>query len=104
MTSVTRDEEFYTTLVTFKASLDDPSPTSPLSHRNAQVQDILFRVSVEEFKTQSEIFRDMFAFPQESKEGSPPEGTSDASPIILEGVKVDEFRALLRYLYPKYVF
>ncbi len=45
----------------------------------------------------------MFAFPQEVKEGSPPEGTSDVSPIILEGIKIDEFRALLRYLYPKYV-
>jgi len=80
MADINRDREFYMTLVTFK------------------VKDAHFRVPVEAFQTCSEVFRDMFALPQTAES---PEGNSDDSPIVLEGIKVDDFRALLRYLYPK---
>lgn len=55
-----------------------------------------FKVPVEAFETRSEVFRDMFTLPIE-----PSEGASDDSPIVLEGVEVDDFKALLRFLYPK---
>lgn len=61
---------------------------------------MLFRVLVEAFAERSEIFRDMFALP--SGDVTAAEGGSDDSPIVLEGVDVDDFRALLRYLYPRY--
>ena len=57
-----------------------------------------FRVPVEAFERRSEVFRDMFALPVES-----PEGRSDDTPIVLEGIEVEDFRALLRFLYPKCV-
>ncbi|KLO09622.1 hypothetical protein SCHPADRAFT_833759, partial [Schizopora paradoxa] len=63
------------------------------------VQDVLFRVPVEPFETRSQAFRDMFSLP--SGDETPTEGTSDDSPIVLEGIAVDDFRALLKFLYPK---
>ncbi|KLO09626.1 hypothetical protein SCHPADRAFT_833766, partial [Schizopora paradoxa] len=63
------------------------------------VQDVLFRVPVEPFETRSEVFRDMFSLPNGDEASK--EGTSDDSPIVLEGVAVDDFRALLKFLYPK---
>ncbi|KLO09627.1 hypothetical protein SCHPADRAFT_558658 [Schizopora paradoxa] len=76
-----RDSDFYQTLITF------------------EVQDVLFRVPVEPFETRSEVFRDMFSLPSGNE--TPTEGTSDDSPIVLEGVVVEDFRALLKFLYPK---
>ncbi|KLO09623.1 hypothetical protein SCHPADRAFT_943488 [Schizopora paradoxa] len=78
MADFVRDDEFYMTLVTFK------------------VQNVHFRVPVDAFEARSEVFRDMFALPNESAEGR-----SDDIPIVLEGIDVDDFKALLRFLYPK---
>ncbi|KLO09621.1 hypothetical protein SCHPADRAFT_943486 [Schizopora paradoxa] len=74
MADFVRDDEFYMTLV----------------------QNVHFRVPVEAFEDRSEIFRDMFALPNDSEEGR-----SDDMPIVLEGIEVDDFKALLRFLYPK---
>ncbi|KLO09614.1 hypothetical protein SCHPADRAFT_1000128 [Schizopora paradoxa] len=85
MTFTIRDEEFYKTLVTFK------------------VENVLFRVPEDDFKDRSEVFRDMFSIPQATvfSNAVTSEGYSDSNPIILEGVKADDFRALLRHLYAK---
>lgn len=105
MTAVTRDKEFYMTLITFKASLYCFVSTSPfpVSHFLEQVEDVLFRVSADDFKGHSEVFRDMFSLPHTRKGEVMPEGSSDWNPIVLEGVKADDFRALLRHLYTKCV-
>ncbi|KLO09625.1 hypothetical protein SCHPADRAFT_1000137 [Schizopora paradoxa] len=76
-----KDDEFYMTLVTF------------------EVQNMLFRVPVAAFETGSEIFRDMFSLP--TGDIAPAEGISDDSPIELKGVKAGDFRALLKFLYPR---
>lgn len=64
----------------------------------SQVQDRLFRVPRHTLEAQSVVFQDMFSFPP------PPdaevEGSSDEHPIRLDGVTVDEFRHLLKVLYP----
>lgn len=76
-----------------------------MSYYIQQVQDVLFKVSDEELKSRSEIFRDMFSLPAAStdSDGAEAEGSSDSNPIVLKGVKADDFRALLTCLYTKYV-
>jgi len=63
-----------------------------------QVEDCLFRVPRHTLEAQSTVFLDMFSFPP------PPdtevEGSSDEHPIRLDGVMADEFRQLLKVLYP----
>ncbi|KIM62352.1 hypothetical protein SCLCIDRAFT_25084 [Scleroderma citrinum Foug A] len=75
-----KDQDFYMTFVTL------------------QVEDCLFRVPRHTLEAQSTVFRDMFSFPP------PPdtevEGSSDEHPIRLDGVAADEFRQLLKVLYP----
>jgi len=70
------DDEFIMKLVTF------------------QVKDTRFIVLVDPFEKRSQVFRDMFALPVAS-----PEGQLDNPPIVLEGVEVADFKALLRFLY-----
>ncbi|KAI0078035.1 hypothetical protein K474DRAFT_1706761 [Panus rudis PR-1116 ss-1] len=57
----------------------------------------LFRVHRYFLVRDSEFFRDLFSIP--SPPGEIVEGTSDDRPIRLEGVKIDEFRCLLRFFY-----
>ncbi|TDL14615.1 hypothetical protein BD410DRAFT_733806, partial [Rickenella mellea] len=59
------------------------------------VEDCLFKLPRESFE-QSETFRGMFALPPTDVE----EGTSDANPIRLEGVKSCDFVAFLKVLIP----
>ncbi len=47
---------------------------------------------------ESEVFSKMFTLPPPP--GEEVEGQSDDKPIRLEGVKKEEFRSLLRLLYP----
>ncbi|KAL4068670.1 hypothetical protein V8B97DRAFT_2057421 [Scleroderma yunnanense] len=80
MAGLNKDDDFYMTLVTL------------------QVEDYLFRVPRHTLEAQSTVFQDMFSFPP------PPsievEGSSNECPIRLDGVKADEFRQLLKVLFP----
>lgn len=62
-----------------------------------QVEHCLFRVLSSGFR-KSQVFVDMFSLPVQERGGQ--EGTSDAAPIKLDGIKADDFRALLDVLYP----
>ncbi|KAI0258565.1 hypothetical protein BC834DRAFT_910881 [Gloeopeniophorella convolvens] len=80
-----------------------------------QVGDRLFRVHQHFLAENSLVFSSMFSLPRvpvpapaaasTSPDGSaaptpaPPEGTSDANPILLSGVTEHEFETLLRYFY-----
>jgi hypothetical protein len=48
----------------------------------------------------SEVFRDMRAIP--SGPNTPKDGTNDNRPIRLDGIRKDDFRQLLRILYPSF--
>ncbi|EIW55230.1 uncharacterized protein TRAVEDRAFT_130527 [Trametes versicolor FP-101664 SS1] len=82
-----------------------PRPTSPdtdgvahdgwfySDHIVFLVENRLFKVPKQKFVENLEIFRDMFELPPGT---APAEGQADDTPVALEGVKKDEFRALLR--------
>ncbi|CAE6524048.1 unnamed protein product [Rhizoctonia solani] len=61
------------------------------------VEDTLFNVHKYQL-LKSETFSDMFRVPK-SEDGEPEEGSSPEHPIIMEGVKADDFVALLKVLY-----
>lgn len=84
---------------TFPLRSDFIASSSPsnVSDHNDQVEEKLFAVSIARLKAKSEIFRDMISIPQ-PKTGTSPEGASTASPIVLEGIKSDDFGALLQFL------
>ncbi|KAF6750655.1 hypothetical protein DFP72DRAFT_774324, partial [Ephemerocybe angulata] len=85
-TSAGRVEEFYWDTVVFK------------------VENSLFKVPRGQFIAQSEVFAGMFLVPRPvGDEHESAEGGSDANPIVLEGYKADDFKALLKVLYPSYV-
>ncbi|KLO08898.1 hypothetical protein SCHPADRAFT_858543 [Schizopora paradoxa] len=83
MAVAVRDKEFYTPLVICK------------------VEDTLFRIPEDDLKGCSEVFRDMFSIPRAEEGEETLEGSSDSNPIVLEGVKANDFRALLRHLQAK---
>jgi hypothetical protein len=58
-----------------------------------QVENDLFRVHRYFFIRESVVFRDMLSIPAPSDKAR--EGDSDDKPIILEGIKSDDFRALM---------
>ncbi|CUA75515.1 hypothetical protein RSOLAG22IIIB_11797 [Rhizoctonia solani] len=62
-----------------------------------QVEDTLFNVHKYQL-LKSETFSDMFRVPK-SKDDEPEEGSSPEHPIVMEGVKADDFVALLKVLY-----
>ncbi|KAF8627758.1 hypothetical protein AX17_006124 [Amanita inopinata Kibby_2008] len=63
------------------------------------VEDELFKAPKHLFIEQSEIFRNMFDTPV--PEGAPlPDGSTDARPLVLEGVRSVDFMLLLVCLYP----
>ncbi|KAF4620304.1 hypothetical protein D9613_001084 [Agrocybe pediades] len=68
-----------------------------------QVEDTVFEVLKAGFNVPETIFETMFTLPQRTPvdaDGPPVEGSSRDHPIVLEGVKADEFRIFLRILYP----
>ncbi|KAI0355270.1 hypothetical protein OH77DRAFT_1403431 [Trametes cingulata] len=79
--SPTRDPEFYCQDIVF------------------QVEDVLFKVSRRPFEEESEGFSAMFTLPP-SSQSSAREGTSDANPLRLHGIKADDFKSLLYVLFP----
>lgn len=66
-----------------------------------QVENTLFRVPKDRLASNSDIFRTMFTLP--SGDDCQQEGHDDHNPLILQGIKADEFHQFLRLLYPKYV-
>ncbi|KAK7679650.1 hypothetical protein QCA50_017362 [Cerrena zonata] len=63
------------------------------------VEDTLFKISRRPFEEMSEVFCDMLSLPIVGMNASP-EGQTDDHPIVLQGVKADDFRALLTLMFP----
>jgi len=78
--SPTRDEAFYMSFIVFK------------------VENVLFKVPRRAFEEHSDVFRAMFTLPPGQETGI--DGLSDDRPLLLEGIKRDDFRSFLRALYP----
>jgi hypothetical protein len=64
-----------------------------------QVENTLFRVPRHHFEQESEVFRDMFQLP--IAEDTTPDGCSDEQPLRLDGILKQDFRQLLRVMFPK---
>ncbi|KAF7309182.1 hypothetical protein MKEN_01120800 [Mycena kentingensis (nom. inval.)] len=64
-----------------------------------QVEDTLFQIPASCLERNSKVFADMFKLPQ-GDDDSKIEGKSDANPIHLPGVSVNEFENLLEVLFP----
>lgn len=62
---------------------------------------MLFKVPRHHFEQDSVMFRDMFSLPV-GAEGTA-DGSSRETPLHLDGINKDEFRQLLRVLYPRSV-
>ncbi|KAL5523838.1 hypothetical protein ACEPAG_8011 [Sanghuangporus baumii] len=78
-----RDDEFFYTLIVFR------------------VEDSLFRVFREPFIRESEVFAGMFDLPV--SEGMKRDGTDEAQPLHLEGIRLVDFRPFLKVLHaPQY--
>ena len=65
-----------------------------------KVENCLFKVPARNFITESEVFETMFKLPQNPDVTV--DGLSNDQPLRLEGVKSDDFRQLLRVMYPRY--
>ncbi|EAU89731.2 hypothetical protein CC1G_07456 [Coprinopsis cinerea okayama7 len=65
-----------------------------------RVEDGLFCVPRYGLVNASAVFSDMLSLPSGQDGPAPVEGTDPAHPIVLEGYKKDEFKCLLRLLYP----
>jgi len=65
-----------------------------------QVEDALFQVLKNGFNVPGTIFEAMFALPMSDTDHSLLEGNSLENPIVLQGVKADQFRVFLSVLYP----
>ncbi|KAJ7314358.1 hypothetical protein DFH08DRAFT_716740, partial [Mycena albidolilacea] len=60
--------------------------------------DCLFNVPRYHFERSSEVFATMFTLP--AGDGVQAEGHNDEQPVVLEGVRSDDFQQLLKALYP----
>jgi hypothetical protein len=65
-----------------------------------KVENRLFKVPARNFITESEVFETMFKLPQNPDVGA--DGLSNNQPLRLDGIKMDDFRQLLRVMYPRY--
>ena len=65
-----------------------------------KVENSLFKVAARNFITESEVFATMFKLPQNPDVVA--DGLSNDQPLRLEGIKSDDFRQLLRVMYPRY--
>jgi len=64
------------------------------------VERCLFKVPRAYFERDSEVFCALFQLPV--AQNVPVEGSSDQQPLRLEGIKEDDFRQLLRVMYPRH--
>jgi len=53
-----------------------------------------YRVPRDHFERQSDVFRDMFQLPVPA--GKLPDGSSDERPLLLEGIRKEDFQQILR--------
>ena len=65
-----------------------------------KVENRLFKVPARNFIAESEVFETMFKLPQNPDVVA--DGLSNDQPLRLEGIKSDDFRQLLRVMYPRY--
>jgi hypothetical protein len=100
-----RDADFYWNIGTFKVShrlgdgqLQKEGPDLSVVWPK-QVEDTIFRVPIHGFIRSSELFEGMFLLPTAVDQGV--EGGSDESPIVLDGYKEKDFKALLKIMYPR---
>ena len=92
---------FYFNHVVFQVSPFDINGIRHSRRGRLQVEDTLFRVPRRYFEQESEIFRTMFQLPV--AEGIAPDGSSNERPLLLEGVNKEDFRQLLKVMFPEYV-
>jgi len=64
------------------------------------VEDRLYKVPRCYFEQESEVFRDMFTLPVSVKTVA--DGSSDSNPLRLEGIDKNDFKQLLRVIYPSH--
>lgn len=68
-----------------------------------QVENVLFSVPRHHFAESEGIFGALFTLPQEESSNQRAEGTCPEHPIVLSQDKAEDFRALMKILYPKCV-
>jgi hypothetical protein len=68
-----------------------------------QVENVLFSVPRHHFADSEGIFGTLFTLPQEQNSSQKAEGTCAEHPIMLSQDKAEDFRALMKVLYPKCV-
>ncbi|KLO04620.1 hypothetical protein SCHPADRAFT_896892 [Schizopora paradoxa] len=61
-----------------------------------KVENRIFRVPRELLETYSDVYKDMFKFPVANDE--PADGERDSAPLVLDGIKKEDFRAFLSVL------
>ncbi|KAI0642640.1 hypothetical protein C8Q79DRAFT_917088 [Trametes meyenii] len=96
-----RDEHFYSDHIVFQVRRLHTWAVGiyssyALPRATRQVENRLFKVPKRKFVDNSEVFEGMFEIP-----GDPAsvEGNTDEKPLTLEGIKKDEFRALLGVMF-----
>jgi hypothetical protein len=62
------------------------------------VEDTLFRVPRRYFEEESDVFYHLFQLP--TAENVTPDGCSDEQPLRLDGITKEDFRQLLRVMFP----
>jgi hypothetical protein len=61
----------------------------------------LFKLPRAPFERNSEVFQEMFGLPVPANTVT--DGSGDENPLRLDGVKKDDFRQLLRVMFPRFV-
>ena len=92
---------YYFNQVVFQVSIFVVDVIGYSSTGRLQVEDTLFRVPRRYFEQESEIFRTMFQLPVAND--TAPDGSSNEKPLLLEGVNKEDFRQLLRVMFPECV-
>ena len=98
---VSESPSYYFNHVVFQVSLFVIDGIRYSPRGRLQVEDMLFRVPRRYFEQESEIFRTMFQLPVAND--TAPDGSSNEQPLLLEGVNKEDFRQLLRVMFPEYV-
>jgi hypothetical protein len=91
------DSEFNCKLVVLQVSSAVPYIAIWCADPKTQVEDTIFPV-IRSIFNESPVFKDMFSVPQPAD--APEEGSSEAHPLKLEGVRKEDFRNFLRLFLP----
>lgn len=91
-------QSYYMDDITFKVSDLQYFDTS-LTDDALKIEDVLFKVPQASFE-KAEPFYTMFGLPQNPQLAVASEGLSDDTPLQIEGVTADDFRAFMKALYP----